>query len=565
MLKYSFILLLFTFFTAFSQEITKDNLTKKHSFYWDYNKSVLQSKGAYYKDPLGETTLKHGKWEYFDEKGNSIEVRNYFKDKLHGKVVLKFPNGNLRSEGYFKKDLQDSVYKEWFENGKLALEANYKNNNLFGYRKTYYLSGKQQVLEEYIDSTKYVQQFWLPDSLHTQTVIDGNGEATYFYNTGTLKEFYTYKNGLPNGEFTERSIYGYDLMTGFFQDGKKTGEWKYYYYTGSLEKISHYVNDRLSGKYEYYYDNGKLNVEGYYKDGEKDGSWIWYTNQGNRDMSGSFKMGKQDGNWSYWFPNGQLSYTAQYKDDKKEGNWSYFYKDGSKFKNGQFKNNEKHGLWQTWYENGKLLMTGNYSNGKEEGEWLNYWDTGALKNKATFKHGTLHGDWFSYLPNGKIKVEGKYKNGLKDKAWTDYFDNGSPKDIVTYKIIKKKSKIKYGFYKGHYIYESVKEGHATSFSSKDFKKTEEGDFKNGEKHGTWHAYYPGGKYEINIQNYKNGKLDGKMKEFDRKGVIVSEIDYKDGMKHGKFKVYDKKGKVIVEKKFENGMQVTEGPSFTPGR
>ena len=46
-----------------------------------------------------------------------------------------------------------------FENGKLAIDAFYRKNELFGFKKTYYLDGRQQALEEHIDSVKYLQEF----------------------------------------------------------------------------------------------------------------------------------------------------------------------------------------------------------------------------------------------------------------------------------------------------------------------------------------------------------------------------------------------------------------------
>lgn len=39
--------------------------------------------------------------------------------------------------------------------------------------------------------------------------------------------------------------------------------------------------------------------------------------------------------------------------------------------------------------------------------------------------------------------------------------------------------------------------------------------------------------------YKNGLLEGKLIELDRRGNFVFEIDYKDGLKYGKMKIYDK--------------------------
>jgi antitoxin component YwqK of YwqJK toxin-antitoxin module len=55
-----------------------------------------------------------------------------------------------------------------------------------------------------------------------------------------------------------------------------------------------------------------------------------------------------------------------------------------------------------------------------------------------------------------------------------------------------------------------------------------------------------------------------MKQFDRKGKLLQEMDYKDGLKHGRFLIYDKKGGVLVEKTFENGMEVIKGQENKPG-
>ncbi|MFM7859232.1 MAG: toxin-antitoxin system YwqK family antitoxin, partial [Flammeovirgaceae bacterium] len=99
---------------------------------------------------------------------------------------------------------------------------------------------------------------------------------------------------------------------------------------------------------------------------------------------------------------------------------------------------------------------------------------------------------------------------------------------------------------------------------KDFGKTEEGDYKEGMKEGEWIAYHPGGKVPAVISNYKNGELNGVMKQFDRRGKLLQEMEYKDGLKHGKFLVYDKKGGVLVEKTFENGMEEIKGQENKPG-
>ena len=115
--------------------------------------------------------------------------------------------------------------------------------------------------------------------------------------------------------------------------------------------------------------------------------------------------------------------------------------------------------------------------------------------------------------------------------------------------------MEYGFMKGHSVKESIKHGNSITYSNKDFKKTEEGNYKNGHKDGEWFDYYPGGKMIAVYTTYKNGELNGPMRQYDRSGKISSEINYSKGIKDGKFIIYNENGKVINEKNFSNGMEI----------
>ncbi len=549
---------------VFSQDIRKENLTKKYTLFWDFNKTQIQASGSYYKDELGETTEKHGKWLYYDRLGVLEEERNYYRGTLEGTTILYYPNQKRKQEGHFHKNQQDSIYRAWNENGNLSVEGYYLNGKPVKTWTYYYLNGKEKSIEKLKDSVNYIWSFWLNDSLHTQTIREGNGELFTYFTNGNPKEWYHFQNGLKHGYFEEFLVSGNLALKGYFENGDKDSTWTYSYYTGTTEKISNYKNGLLDGPYVYYYDNQVLNVSGYYSQGKKTGKWTWYTNQGNRDMEGDFKDDKQQGDWVYWYPTGELSYTAHYSLGLKTGVWTYFYKNGQKFKEGSFEADEKHGIWKTWYENGVLLMEGSYEKGKEQGEWINNWEDGTLKNKTTFKNGKLNGRWASYFPTGKIKMSGQYDDDLKIGEWIDYFENGKPKDIVNYKIFKEKSGIDFGIMKNRTHIDSKKHGHTISFSSKDYQKTEEGDYHEGLKEGEWTAYYPGGKYPAVISHYKNGELDGLMQQYSRRGQLLNEISYKNGVKHGKFIVYNSKGKIMVEKYFENGVEVIKNEQNNSG-
>jgi uncharacterized protein len=566
----SVILFLGLISTVSAQEIKKENLSKMVHTYWDFNKTSVQSEGKYFVDEFGQTQEKHGKWTYYDKYGVIEEVRHYYRDMLSGEVTLFFPNGKIKQHGFFYLNRQDSSYVEYFETGHKKVEGQYDLDQAVGRWKYFYVDGRLKSVEEVRGEDNYIWEFYLPDSLHTQTIQEGNGEFLTFYSTGGVKEWYNYQNGLKHGPFEEQSIYGYTTLKGEFNEGLKHGEWEYAYYNGKKEKVSNYSKGQLEGPYQYFYDNGTVNVNGQYKNGLKDGVWTWYTNKGTRDMEGSFKNDVQDGDWIYWHPTGEIAYYAHFSGGLKTGQWTYLYKNGQKFKEGSFKDDVRHGNWKTWYEDGTLLMDGDYANGLESGEWKNYWENGQLKNQSTFKNGELNGKWASYFPSGKLKLTGEYKENLQVGEWIDYFENGKPKDLISYKLYKKKTAMDYGITKGRVVYESVQDGKAISYSDKDFKPTEEGEYKQGEKHGAWIAYHPGGKVPAVTSNYSNGKLEGWMKVYDRRGKLLQEMEYKDGLKHGKFLVYDKRGKVTIEKNFEYGMQIIEGTnsgsgSFSPGR
>lgn len=559
-----FVLFLISFcsFIAFNQaeyNVLKENLTKRDIQFYDFNKSKIMSEGAYYVDYFGETMLKHGKWTYFDETGYVEEIRNYYKDKLHGKVVLFYPNKKPKQEGYFYLNRPDSIYKEWNELGNLVVDGNYKYGQEIGEWKYYYQDGRIQSIEQFKDSINYLTSFWMPDSNHTQTIKDGSGEMMTFFPNATLKTWYHYKDGLKHGKFEEHSIYGFKTLSGSFANGQKDGEWVFAYYSGKTDKISHYKNGKLDGSYQNFFHNGKISVEGSYQEGGKTGMWTWYLSNGNRDMQGTFKNDLQDGEWTYWYPEGQVSYTAHYTENKKSGLWTYYYKNGKIYREGTFSNDQENGVWKTWYEDGTLLMEGSYENGLEKGEWHNYWENGKLKNKSTFKNGKLNGAWMSYFPKGDLMLEGTYKEGRKTGEWTQYFENGKIRELKTYKIVKKQSAVN----KSEIIFSSEMNGKYVAYSDMDQRIMEEGNYKDGQKVGTWKTYHRGGKLVAVESNYKDGKLEGTMKTFDKRGNIISSIEYKNGLKHGTFKLFDKRGETIKEMRYSEGMQVIEGQNNTP--
>jgi len=566
-----FIVCIFFTFVANGQTRKDRNLSKRQTFYYDpTTRTQVEITGYYYVDELGETTERHGQWTYYNRDGVKVEERQYNRNKLHGEVKTYYGPNRVKDLGYFKNDVQDSLYVAFGLSGDTLEVGYYDMGTPIGEWRYFYADGSLKSVEEIRDGVSYIWEFYAADSLRTHLVKEGTGEMVDYYANGRLKSWYNFKNGLKDGPFEEASVYGMYTVKGSFSNNKPDGKWEHYFITGDLEKVVHYKDGQLHGGYINYYDNGQVRVEGEHENGMKTGKWSWYTNSGVLDQEGTFKNGLQHGTWIYNYPDGKLSYRARYKDGKKDGKWTYYYKNGKKFREGVFKEDVQHGLWQTWYENGVLLMTGEYVEGKEQGLWQNYWENGQLKNESTFVDGELHGEWLSFYLDGVPASKGNYKNGLKSGEWIDYFSNGRVSDINNYKVIVKKSKVKKGTLKDRKHLVSARHGKSVSYSQKDYTKMMEGRYRNDEKTGKWITYHPGGVLPAVIAHYKNGKLNGKMETYEFLGnTIISSIEYKDGVRHGKAVFYDREGKVKSTMQFKDGMQVIEtsrsGAGFTPGR
>ena len=111
---------------------------------------------------------------------------------------------------------------------------------------------------------------------------------------------------------------------------------------------------------------------------------------------------------------------------------------------------------------------------------------------------------------------------------------------------------------------------------------EVGDYKDGEKHGKWISYFEDGKiwyegnykngkehgefiyfgngnyniiHKLELNNYKDGVLDGETIYYHINGEKNSVINYKDGNKDGKNIFYDKDGKIYWSGTYKDGVLI----------
>lgn len=556
------------FFVApfFGQKILPENLSPKVKLYWDSNNKRLHSVGCYYVDEINpNSTEKHGKWLFYSLDGTLEEERFFYRNRMHGKQTLFYPNKKIKQQFFCKFNVPDSLFYEYDEKGTLIRSGMYDLGSPEGQWKYFYGDSSLWKEEKVSNDTTYLISYFEADSLHKQTVNQGNGWVSTFYNSGQIKESYGFKNGLRHGHFAEYLASGIISISGSFWTGKKDSIWDFYFADGRLEKTFGYIKDSLHGSYLVLYENGVEQTRGEYNMGAKEGDWIWRREDGGIDMRGQFSKNAQQGPWEYYYSSGELSYTAHFEMGLKSGEWNYYYKDGTPFKKGNYLKNFKEGFWQTWYEDGTLLMDGNYHEGKEEGEWRNFWPNARIKNQSFFDDGQLNGAWYSFAQDGKLMIFGRYKKDLKAGKWTTYYSNGRIKEEIKYKIKKLKNASDDVVALGFKETRSVEHGRYKAYSQVDFTLKENGKFYNGKKSGKWINYYPGGVVPAVVATYKKGLLHGEFIQNDRMGNKMNEIHYKKGLKNGWFIVYGTNGKPTSQKMFRNGheMRRIEKAPFTP--
>ena len=539
-----------------AQKVLSENLGPKVKVYWDAENKKLHSTGCYYTDEIRpETTEKHGKWLFYGLNGALEEERYYYRNRVHGKQTVFFPNKKAKQVYFSTFNVPDSTFKEYNEQGTLIIQGNYNLGSPEGKWMFYYPDSTVWKEEFVSNDTTYLMSYYQNDKNHTQTVIKGNGTVISYFQSGAIKESYEFKNGLRNGPFFEQLASGVTAISGEFLNGKKQGTWTFNFADGSLEKKQGFVQDSLDGEYLVMYPNGVTQTTGNYRMGKKHGLWNWNMQNGDVEMRGSFDNNLQDGDWNYYFSTGELSYNAHFSKGLKSGLWEYFYKDGQPFRKGSYARDMKEGEWQTWYEDGTLLMAGKYHFDKEVGEWKNYWPNGRIKNQSYYTSGKLNGAWYSFSPEGKLQLFGRYKKDLKKGKWTEFYANGQKKEEITYAIKKLKNASNDVVALGFKDVRSVEHGKYRAYSQVDYKIKETGRYTSGNKVGKWTNFYPGGVVPAVVSNYKKGLLHGVFCQYDRRGNKMNEIHYKKGLKDGWFIVYGKSGAPIVKKMFKKGHEL----------
>ena len=195
---------------------------------------------------------------------------SYFNDKPNGLWKHYNKNGFLSAEIYYVEGQRDT-YKEYFGNGILKMDFNYKNNEKHGKNNEYYEDGSKNIIANYRNGELHGlrEQYYPSGNLEMRTTYEnglGEGVHTYLGDDGEIIEQKIMKNGLDIMAQLIKLTHEDDQMKlSLFTDGpEKVEKWtmaqRMYDYTKSnnlnVEPMEISALNRL-------FDNGSLDKETY--------------------------------------------------------------------------------------------------------------------------------------------------------------------------------------------------------------------------------------------------------------------------------------------------------------
>ena len=151
-------------------------------------------------------------------------------------------NGDTLS---FERPLDKTLLnREYYDNGQIKLEENYKDGKKDGQSIWFEKDGKFNRKENYVNG-----------NLIKSTVYGTPYSSEYYFDDGILVNHIFYEDGKisSQGNYTG-GYYNYD--NGEYQYGKEHGEWIFYYPDKRVEKS--YNNGRLDSSIITYYLNNQI-------------------------------------------------------------------------------------------------------------------------------------------------------------------------------------------------------------------------------------------------------------------------------------------------------------------
>ncbi|MBC7861704.1 MAG: hypothetical protein IAF38_01945, partial [Bacteroidia bacterium] len=347
--------------------------------------------------------------EYFYNGKPAMQV-NFAMDKFDGKMEVFTIKGEPLTFANWKNGIREGAYGE-FRDGKKKVEANFENDLLNGdyieynYKtgvKLYQLNCKQSFIT---NKKLFFENGNLKEEVIFEMAFGVAFSSWWMGSESFLQIRETYKTRELPAHYLVDGIYksyfenGKILCEGKLSKGVPSGTWKFYNVAGNLINEVNFINNSKSGMLiTGYFNNGKLRCKGFVLNWET--GYDCSTHQDKTKFEIDYKEA-----WS--FDGTQIL-------SKGNGGGIFMDENGSRIFSGEFVNNSKNGLWKYYDPNGKLNESGKYKMDVKDGLWF----YGDLEN-LNFEDGAC------YDENNAYAKKMFQQNQQKLKLRTELYKDGS--------------------------------------------------------------------------------------------------------------------------------------------
>lgn len=589
-----------------------------HSQAW-YESGFKKSEENYIKGK------KNGTFKEWYENGKLKFVNNYVHDARTGRQLNYHKNGNLQEDvtieleydsikkynktyyrgkylkydenkkplviGFYKDRKKHGVWQE-FSNGKISMDAEYKNGYLINTFKAYYPNTAQLSRVVHYKETKInSKDTSCIDGESISYHQSGNISAKLLYNNcrcissisyqdnGSLSNRTELKDSMvhktdyhKNGKIATKSIAKYnpekdiaaqkfELITSYFDNGQIKEDFsnalnpirikKEYNDSGLVIYQKYNILDQIGIETDFYHSGAlkseKISFSNHYKaPGMQYIEWFENGKPKHFETYGFYQIN--------WLSDGTFYNSFAYKNynnntpkdtviDPAVINELYNSLIKSTKRKIELENTE--GRTFSTYDDKKVKIEAFVQNGIITNYLRAYFFSGKPMLEFSLTDGELDGPYKQYLENGALKESGNYCKGKLCGIWLECNLNGDT--LKYYEYAKPVSKNDY-----NKLYTFKKEYYSSTYNGKYSNKLKSvNHYKDGKMEGYQAEYHPNGTLNYN-KMFVNGIQTGAVKSFWHNGFLYEEYTLDSaGNKQGSYKRGLESGKPLVHSTYRN--------------
>ncbi len=464
--------------------------------------------------------------------------------KPNGMSVNFWDSGSVQSFVFFNKGLKQGQTKHFYKNGKLKLEAGYKDNELDGAYASYHFNGQLQESIKYQNGKregKYIFFDEKGNKLKEATYLNGLMEGSFFswYPGGNLESTLLFKQGLLHSNESSPACVKYRE-------------------TGVIAEVQNYSNGQREGLFSEYYPSSQLSYRVLYRKGLKEGKEEYFSEDGRLLGGGEYKAGKPVKNHIIKYPSGLFKCIAIYD---AQGNLlkpiEMFYPNGQKE---SVYSVDSQGRYDkeacTWHPNGQLASKAFYLHGNLEGKQIEYDENGQLKHEATFTNGVMT-HLKKWHPNGQLALESeKNMKGEDEGSFRSWYEEGQKEIECAYQEGEFNGSFNQWFSNGqqkiqsHYLMGQLQGSYKEWYPSGQLKK--EAFYEDDKLHNVLKLWYENGHLQLEAF-YEEGTKEGLEQTFFSSGQVRSKCFFKSGQINGLCQSWFESGQLHLSMEYDHGV------------